>query len=103
MIARPAHWPEIAFSWNALEEASAKSSFLLSPDWTSAWLNGFAETLRPEVLLFESAGHVVGACLLVGTVARRGPFRIRRLYKKHRRRTLEIGRGLSATRLRGRA
>ncbi|MSP63309.1 MAG: hypothetical protein EXR72_23800, partial [Myxococcales bacterium] len=40
----------------------------------------FASRLRPEILLFESAGQTMGVCLVVSASERRGPFLVRRLH-----------------------
>jgi CelD/BcsL family acetyltransferase involved in cellulose biosynthesis len=73
-------WPKIEPIWKDIDQASPYSSFYLSPDWTSAWIEIFGERLQPQILVFKSSELSVGACLLVGADERRGPFRVRRLY-----------------------
>jgi CelD/BcsL family acetyltransferase involved in cellulose biosynthesis len=73
-------WSKVGPLWGNLADNSPYSSFYLSADWIAAWLEVFADSLRPEILVFEEESTPVGACLLVKTVERRGPFRVRRIY-----------------------
>jgi CelD/BcsL family acetyltransferase involved in cellulose biosynthesis len=73
-------WPEVAKLWAELDEVSPYSSFYLSAEWTSAWLNIFGALLRPEILVFEHENTAVGICLLVRSTERRGPFDVERIY-----------------------
>jgi CelD/BcsL family acetyltransferase involved in cellulose biosynthesis len=58
-------WPSIAPVWRELEEASPNSSFFLTEAWASAWLEVYGPQMDPSILVFESGGRAVGACLLV--------------------------------------
>jgi len=73
-------WPQIAPLWAVMAENSPYSSFYLSEDWTSLWLDVFGEFVRPQILRFMVEDVPVGVCLLVRDVERRGPFRVSRLY-----------------------
>lgn len=73
-------WPRLAADWEELTEISPYRSFYLSTDWITAWLQVFADTVKPQILFFEQAGEKVGACLLTRAVDWRGPFRVSRLY-----------------------
>jgi CelD/BcsL family acetyltransferase involved in cellulose biosynthesis len=73
-------WPEISKLWAELDEVSPYSSFYLSTEWTTAWLEVFGQLLRPEILVFEHESNPVAICLLVRSTERRGPFRIKRIY-----------------------
>jgi CelD/BcsL family acetyltransferase involved in cellulose biosynthesis len=73
-------WPEIAKYWAELDEVSPYSSFYLSIEWTTAWLEVFGQLLQPEILVFEDANTAIGICLLVRTSEWRGPFRVKRIY-----------------------
>jgi CelD/BcsL family acetyltransferase involved in cellulose biosynthesis len=73
-------WPEVAKLWTELDEVSPYSSFYLSTEWTTAWLEVFGEVLQPEVLVFEHEQTATGICLLVRSTERRGPFRVKRIY-----------------------
>jgi CelD/BcsL family acetyltransferase involved in cellulose biosynthesis len=73
-------WPKVEAVWAKLAESSPHSSFYLSTDWTAAWIEVFGDLLRPEILVFEEDAVAVGACLLVNSTERRGPFRVRRVY-----------------------
>jgi CelD/BcsL family acetyltransferase involved in cellulose biosynthesis len=58
-------WPGMAAAWDSLLESTAYGSFFLSRAWVEAWLATFGNALNPELLVFESGGETVGACLLV--------------------------------------
>lgn len=73
-------WPEIAPLWARLAEASPHTSFYLTVNWVSAWLEIFGPLLNPQVLVFEEQDNAVGICLLNSCLEKRGPFRVRRLY-----------------------
>lgn len=73
-------WARIAQSWSELHKESPHSSFYLSADWTAAWLEVFGGLLQPQFLLFKAEELTVGACLLVESQERRGPFKVRRIY-----------------------
>lgn len=73
-------WPQIAPLWDVMAENSPYSSFYLSEDWTSIWLEVFGESLNPRILVFEVDAVPVGVCLLVEDAVRRGPFRVSRVY-----------------------
>jgi CelD/BcsL family acetyltransferase involved in cellulose biosynthesis len=77
---RHTEWPAVAPIWSRLADRCARTSFFLTPAWVDAWISVFGPALNPEILLFESAGEVRAACLLVRTVERRGPFKVRRVY-----------------------
>lgn len=78
VVAYPATaWPQIAPLWLELVNASTHSSFFLRPEWTESWLEIFGPLLKPQILVFESEGQTVGACLLVNAIKPRGPFRVR--------------------------
>ncbi|MFN7982866.1 MAG: GNAT family N-acetyltransferase [Vicinamibacterales bacterium] len=70
-------WADIAPTWRALAAASA-ASFFLSDAWVASWLDAFGEQLEPRVLLFNDGDAVVGACLLVRTLAWRKVLPMRR-------------------------
>jgi CelD/BcsL family acetyltransferase involved in cellulose biosynthesis len=75
------HWSRIAPLWANLAASSPYSSFFLSVEWVSAWLEAFGSVLTHEILVFEDeGGSPVGACLLVQSTERRGSFCVRRLY-----------------------
>src|SRR5260370_30129127 len=73
-------WAGIAARWSELAAVSPYSSFFLSPEWVESWLETFAASLKPEILVFESEGRPVGIFLPVRTVGRVGPFRVTRVY-----------------------
>ena len=73
-------WPDIAGVWADLAEKSPHTTFFLTPEWVESWLGVFGASLRPRVLLFSRQSTVVGACLLVRRVERKGPFRLTRVY-----------------------
>jgi CelD/BcsL family acetyltransferase involved in cellulose biosynthesis len=73
-------WPEVIKLWAELDEVSPYSSFYLSTEWTTAWLEVFGELLQPEILVFEHENTATGICLLVRSTERRGPFRVKRIY-----------------------
>ena len=73
-------WFKVEPLWAKLADSSPHSSFYLSTDWTAAWIETFGELLQPEILVFEEEAVAVGACLLVKSAERRGPFRVRRVY-----------------------
>jgi len=73
-------WSQVAPLWAELWRSSPYSSVYLSPHWIAAWLETFADLLPAEILVFEEGGAAVGACLLVASSERRGPFRVRRIY-----------------------
>jgi hypothetical protein len=73
-------WPEVVKLWAELDEVSPYSSFYLSTEWTTAWLQVFGQLLRPEILVFQHENTAVGICLLVRSTERRGPFDIERIY-----------------------
>ena len=66
--------------WVKLADNSPYSSFYLSAEWMGSWLEIFGELLQHQILIFEEQGVVVGACLLVKSNRRQGPFRVRRIY-----------------------
>ena len=73
-------WPAIAPIWDTLVTAAPNASFFLSRPWTEAWFEVFADQLRPEILIVESASGVIGACVLVARTQRYGPVRWRRVH-----------------------
>jgi CelD/BcsL family acetyltransferase involved in cellulose biosynthesis len=73
-------WPDIAGVWADLAEKSPYTTFFLTPEWVESWLGVFGESLRPQLLLFSRQSTVVGACLLVRRIERKGPFRLTRVY-----------------------
>jgi hypothetical protein len=73
-------WPEVSKLWAELDEVSPYSSFYLSTEWTTVWLEVFGEMLQPEILVFENEERATGICLLVRSTERRGPFRVKRIY-----------------------
>ncbi|HEX8028162.1 MAG TPA: GNAT family N-acetyltransferase [Vicinamibacterales bacterium] len=75
-----AAWPKIAPIWDALVRAAPDASFFMSVHWTGTWLEVFGEQLQPQILVFESGGEVLGACLLVARSERRGPLTWRRVH-----------------------
>lgn len=60
-------WPSIAPVWSELAAASPNCSVFLTEAWIGAWLEVYGPDLDPSILVFESAGRAVGACLLVKT------------------------------------
>lgn len=73
-------WPTIAPIWETLVTAAPDASFFLSRPWTETWFQVFADQLRPEILIVESAGGVIGACVLVKRTQSYGPLRWRRVH-----------------------
>jgi len=73
-------WSKVEPLWAKLADSSPYSSFYLSTDWTAAWIEVFGDLLQPEILVFEEEAVAVGACLLVKSTERRGPFEVRRVY-----------------------
>jgi len=73
-------WPEVSKLWAELDEVSPYSSFYLSTEWTTVWLEVFGEALQPEILVFENEERATGICLLVPSTEWRGPFRVKRIY-----------------------
>jgi len=64
-IVEPAsNWPQFAPRWEKLAE-SAESSIFLSPLWIETWLETFGDVVDASLVSFRSAGHDVGACLVV--------------------------------------
>lgn len=75
-----ADWARLAPHWTELAELSPYSSFYLSSEWISAWLQVFGDAIKPQILFFEESGEKIGACLLMRGEQRRGPFRVNRMY-----------------------
>ncbi|MGA7924668.1 MAG: GNAT family N-acetyltransferase [Candidatus Sulfotelmatobacter sp.] len=73
-------WFKVEPLWAKLADSSPYSSFYLSADWTAAWIETFGNLLQPDILVFEEEAVAVGACLLVKSTERRGPFHVRRVY-----------------------
>ena len=73
-------WPRVEPLWGKLADSSPYSSFHLSAEWIGSWLDIFGELLQSQILIFEDQGVAVGACLLVKSNQRQGPFRVRRIY-----------------------
>jgi CelD/BcsL family acetyltransferase involved in cellulose biosynthesis len=57
-------WPAIAPVWSRLVARASRSSFFLTEPWIGAWIETFGPHLKPSILLLESAGEPVGACIL---------------------------------------
>lgn len=79
-VYQSAEWRRVAGQWAKLARSSPYSSFYLSCEWVTAWLQVFGETLKPQILFFEHAGQTLGACLLTRGTEWRGPFRVSRIY-----------------------
>ena len=73
-------WPTIAPIWDTLVAATPDASFFVSRPWTDVWFEVFAEQLRPQILIVESGGGVIGACILVARTRRYGPVKWRRIH-----------------------
>lgn len=58
-------WPSVAPVWSELAAASPNCSAFLTEAWIGTWLEIYGPDLDPSILVFESAGQPVGACLLV--------------------------------------
>jgi CelD/BcsL family acetyltransferase involved in cellulose biosynthesis len=76
----PSAWAEIVPRWRELFEDIPRASFFLSPDWVETWLDTFGRALRPSIFRVDADGETIGACLLVSSSGRRGPFPVRRVY-----------------------
>lgn len=72
-------WKQLAPIWSALVAGSESCSFSLSEIWVETWLEVFGPQLQPSVLIFESNGQAVGACLLANAKPIHGFLRIKRL------------------------
>jgi len=73
-------WPTLAPIWSELAHNSPYSSFYLSPEWMTAWLDVFAAHVPFQLLAFEEQGRTVAVCLLTCMLESRGPFRVLRMY-----------------------
>jgi hypothetical protein len=58
-------WPQVAPIWSELVKACPHCSVFLTESWIVTWLENFGPQLNPSILVFESGGQTVGACLLV--------------------------------------
>lgn len=76
----PGEWPSLAPIWAELAHTSPHSSFYLSAEWITAWLEVFGSSVPCQLLGFEEQGRTVAMCLLTSTRESRGPFRVLRLY-----------------------
>ena len=72
-------WPKLASAWAGLVERCPHATFFVSPPWVETWLDAFAARLDPEIVVFREDGDAIGACLLVRSIVRKGPFALRRL------------------------
>src|SRR6185295_12538951 len=72
-------WRQIAPIWSELVAASECCSFSLSEAWVGTWLEIFGAQLQPSILIFESEGQAVGACMLANAKTAHGFLGIRRL------------------------
>jgi CelD/BcsL family acetyltransferase involved in cellulose biosynthesis len=73
------NWSQISSEWEKICEHS-DASFFLSKEWVETWLETFGEELKPEILVFESQGATVGACLLAYRRFWRKSIPMRRVY-----------------------
>jgi CelD/BcsL family acetyltransferase involved in cellulose biosynthesis len=76
----PQEWSRIAPHWDAVYAHAANPSFFLCRDWVETWLEVYSGAVSVRLLLFERIEEVIGVCLLVERVGRRGPFAIRQLH-----------------------
>jgi CelD/BcsL family acetyltransferase involved in cellulose biosynthesis len=58
-------WSAIRPVWEQLVENCPAATFFLTCEWVDAWLETFAESLAPQILVFRDKTTPVGACLLV--------------------------------------
>ena len=72
-------WKQVAPIWSDLFSVSGCCSFSLSETWVETWLEVFGEQLQPSILIFESGGQAMGACLLANAKTIHGFLRIKRL------------------------
>ena len=81
LTVRPAEdWTAVSGTWRELAARAPDASFFLTADWADAWMQAFARTLKPAILLFRFGPEVVGACLLVRRTVWAGPIPLTRLY-----------------------
>jgi len=73
-------WSELAPTWERIHSTCPDASFFLSREWVDCWLATFGEDLKPDLLTFVRAGHVVGCCLLVWRTERVRGIPLRRVY-----------------------
>src|ERR1039458_1951517 len=73
-------WLEVRPIWASIAECSPNSSFFLQAAWVDCWLQCCSAGLDVRILVFRAGDDPVGVCLLARDTARRGPFRIRRVY-----------------------
>jgi CelD/BcsL family acetyltransferase involved in cellulose biosynthesis len=74
-----AEWPQVSQLWERLAGASPHTSFFLTTAWMETWLQSFADVVEPSLLVFESGGAAVGACVIVASRRRRALLGFRRL------------------------
>lgn len=72
-------WPEIEPSWSELVRSLADTSFFLSTDWVSTWLETFGPVLAVCIAAFMATDKIVGVCLLANSVRARSLLRLRRV------------------------
>jgi len=60
------NWPRFAAHWEKLAEG-AEYSIFLSPLWIETWIEIFGDLVNASLVSFRSAGHDIGACLVVHT------------------------------------
>jgi len=81
LTVRPAEdWTAVSGTWRELAARAPDVSFFLTADWADAWMEAFAGTLKPDILLFRCGPEVVGACLLVRRRVWAGPIPLTRVY-----------------------
>jgi hypothetical protein len=73
-------WHRVSEVWAELANSSPYSSFYLSADWVTTWIESFGDVIRPQIVLFEQGDRAVGVCLLTNAIESRGPFHVRRTY-----------------------
>lgn len=78
-VASAAAWPEVSPLWESMAGTSSHPSFFLTTAWIETWLEVFGDLVQPSILVFESGGSAVGACLVVSSRHRQALFPLRRV------------------------
>lgn len=67
-----ADWVRLQSVWKDIEDSSSSSTFFLSVEWVSSWLETFADEVDPRILVFHRNAKPVAACIVVNRVRIRG-------------------------------
>ena len=73
-------WKDLANRWAALVTRCRDATFFVTAGWVETWLEEFGALLEPRFVELRDEDRLIGACALVRSSVRKGPFTIRRLY-----------------------